>query len=901
MFLKAVSHEDAGFLLRLVQFTKSPGSLIQTRLRGPGKCLPLSCNWGKEGCSTVKRITFPLWARVMLWSLILLYVLLFGLISVQRHRAFLTTAFDLGNFDQAIWNTLHGQPFRLTNIEGVETHLAIHVSPILLAIAPLYLLWSDPSLLLWLQSILLGLGAYPLFRLVHRRAFPEWGEPWASLVGLGFAVVYFLFPALESANLFDFHTATLASPLLLFAFYALEEERWGRFTLFTLLAMACKEDIPLLVGMLGLYLLLRKRWRIGAPVLAVSALWFFLATGVILPAFDRSGVSPIASRYHHLGRDAGEILGSLLRHPGQALSALASPENLTYVRNLLTPVVFLPLAAPEVFLLGAPTLAVNLLSADLFMHQLEGFHYAVALVPFVVLSGAVGLLRLAREVKRRLPRAGHWVLALGMLMVLSSSLAYHRAHGYSPLALGFHWPKLTTHHRLGEQMARRIPPQAVVSALPRLNPHVTQRRTVYSLDRFEEGHLARIGDAEYVWVDVTNFWPLHPNDLKAGIETLLKGDFGIETAEDGWLLLRRGAPVKVFPEAFFSFVRPRSGEPAYPVEVDFTPPGQDAPALRLVEFSISVEPRINRLLSPRFPFSASLTYMTKVRLCWQALAPLPQNLRLYPFFYDDSTGQILEDTTLRPMVEAIWYPPYRWQRGETVCTETIPWDVGEDFAVGLGVMESENWQEEEGRWRAKVNRSPIILRLFEDNTWVRLIGVRGGKPQEERRSFSPPSLAHPVNLRLGEEILLLGYDVTPPLRSALHRGESIRLTLYWQALKPMEESYTVFVHLYDAKGTLIAQEDSIPCKGNYPTIWWLPGEVVSDTYLLTIPEVYEAGEALLAAGMYVPDSGERLPVSNSEGKVLGDKAELGVFSLRPIACLNGQGLCAIIYEGGKLF
>jgi len=66
---------------------------------------------------------------------------------------------------------------------------------------------------------------------------------------------------------------------------------------------------------------------------------------------------------------------TLLTRPGLVAEHALTAENLAYLRDWLAPVAWLPLLAPLVLLLAAPVLAVNLLSTDGFMHQLEGFHY----------------------------------------------------------------------------------------------------------------------------------------------------------------------------------------------------------------------------------------------------------------------------------------------------------------------------------------------------------------------------------------------------------------------------------------------------------------------------------------------------------------------------------------------
>ena len=109
---------------------------------------------------------------LVVWGLILAYAVFFSAASIQKHHAFQTTDFDLGNLSQVVWNTLHGRPFLLTNPEGAqpEMSLGIHVWPIILLLAPLYLVWPDPRLLLIAQSVVIALGAWPVYLLAQRAA-----------------------------------------------------------------------------------------------------------------------------------------------------------------------------------------------------------------------------------------------------------------------------------------------------------------------------------------------------------------------------------------------------------------------------------------------------------------------------------------------------------------------------------------------------------------------------------------------------------------------------------------------------------------------------------------------------------------------------------------------------------
>ena len=89
------------------------------------------------------------------------------------------------------------------------------------------------------------------------------------------------------------------------------------------------------------------------------------------------------------------------------------------------------------------------------------------------------------------------------------------------------------------------------------------------------------------------------------------------------------------------------------------------------------------------------------------------------------------------------------------------------------------------------------------------------------------------------------------------------LTLYWQAMTRMEDSYTVFIHLLNKDGMMGGQWDSLPGKGLLPTSSWLAGEVVADEYEVPIKVGAPPGEYVIEVGMYNASTGERLEMKRT--------------------------------------
>jgi hypothetical protein len=79
------------------------------------------------------------------------------------------------------------------------------------------------------------------------------------------------------------------------------------------------------------------------------------------------------------------------------------------------------------------------------------------------------------------------------------------------------------------------------------------------------------------------------------------------------------------------------------------------------------------------------------------------------------------------MTTAIWYPTTLWEPGETVWMQTLPWDVGSDFHVGLGVMDGDEWSVRDNRLQGVVVSSTLTIFPFDEDTAVELAEVRSGE------------------------------------------------------------------------------------------------------------------------------------------------------------------------------
>jgi uncharacterized membrane protein len=345
-------------------------------------------------------------AWILVWLMVASFIALVGYHVLYRHWEYHTDAFDLGNMDQAVWNTLHGHLFRFTNRGnddfGPPTRLSIHVEPVILLLAPLYLIHAAPETLLVTQTVALALGAIPLFALSLRR-LPEW-----PFLGVAVVAGYLLSPLLMGVALWDFHPVALATPLLIAAVLALDARRYDWFLGAAILAMSTKEDIGLSVAILGLGLALARpeKRRFGLLVALGALLWVAICFEVILPHFNAgvTGGNNYWYRYTWLGATPAQAVINLFTRPWILLGYLFTPGRLYYLSVLARSAGGLGLLAPLTLLAAAPDLAVNLLSSH--AEQYSGFfQYNAAIIPYLMTGAVYGASALVHARQRR-ERAG---------------------------------------------------------------------------------------------------------------------------------------------------------------------------------------------------------------------------------------------------------------------------------------------------------------------------------------------------------------------------------------------------------------------------------------------------------------------------------------------------------------
>ncbi len=451
-------------MLRLTKSRQSETELYEPA-GGKGKGF---LNIYREQLSLIKRLSSPPTEKVerisqiLLWMAIATYTLYFLRLTFGLYDRLAETAYDLGIFDQAAWLISRSHPAFVT-VRGLHL-LADHFSVILYLVAPLYWLWDSPKMLLAVQTIALALGALPIYALTRRRLG-------SAPIALLLAVAYLLYPAMEWTNTFDFHPETLGTPMLLAAFYYLSTRSWRWYFIMITLFALTKETAGLTIVLLGCYALLGKQWRIGWLSIGFGAVSLAVALATIR-YFNNGDPSPYWSLYAPYGHNPSSLILNLVHHPNDIMNRLSADESQRYIIQLMQPLVFLPLLAPEVFVIAVPSLLANMLSSRGQMQQIY-YQYTAFITPILFGAAIVGM--------DRWKRWGNGLTTILLLLFLSTAVI--NAVSWGPLRIS-HWPlSRPTSISIADEafhILQEIPPNASVSAQASLVPHIAHRVQIYT-------------------------------------------------------------------------------------------------------------------------------------------------------------------------------------------------------------------------------------------------------------------------------------------------------------------------------------------------------------------------------------------------------------------------------------
>jgi uncharacterized membrane protein len=412
-------------------------------------------------------------------------------LSLLQHRG-LGTGYDLGIYDQVVWNLSHGRVWETTLVYETGGYYD-HFEPILALLVPLYWLWSDVRILLIVQAVALGLGSLPIYlyayvrfadlRLTYGRRGPAAS---AALLATGIAAVYLVFPALHHANLNDFHEVALMPPLLGFTLYGLLRGQRRVFFAFLVLCLMVKEDFGVTALALSAYIVVFKprgfRRFEGVALAGIILVWVWLVLNVFYPGLTRGMPYPfVERRYAWLAETPQEALQVLLTRPWVIFPPLLQGAKLQFLLRLFAPLLFLPLLGLPVILLALPMLLYLMLSSYAPQWSVQSY-YNPPLLPILFFALIQALCLIAQWSRRSAKRQRQVLAGLVAALLISVGVTYTLdAPGPGSLAYRPERFRITPRAAAAYELMAQTPRDASLSAIWPVIPHLSHRQRIYTV------------------------------------------------------------------------------------------------------------------------------------------------------------------------------------------------------------------------------------------------------------------------------------------------------------------------------------------------------------------------------------------------------------------------------------
>lgn len=461
-------------------------------------------------------------------ALLVLFLCLSIALALLRHAAFHTYLLDLGYYTQVIWNTAHGRWFAASL--KLPTFLADHFSPVLAALAPLFLVAPDARLLLVISILALSTGIVPAYIIAKRRD--------ARLAVL-LVACFVLNPMLHDTATQEFHEIVLAVPLLAAAVYVAITERYRLLVLSLLLVLLVREDMGIYVASFGLYFLARRpaQRRLGLLLVFLGAAWLVLMTAYVMPALG-SGSYLHGQQFSGVGGSLLSALQTAVTDPGKLGQTLLTAGKLGALVRVFAPLALLPFLAGGEQLLWAPAILVLLASSAAAPGALSAW-YVAPLLPLLWASIAQTLSRMQPGRARR----------AAALLVLTSCIGFLL---WSPFPGGRLFAASTyagdRHSQIGHQVLATIGPDESLTTQNGLGAHLGARRKLYLFPWFDWGNPPAV-----ILLDETppTTYPLTVEELQTSIRQL-QMEPAVQTSyeQDGYVVFR------VLPEPRFPSMSP---------------------------------------------------------------------------------------------------------------------------------------------------------------------------------------------------------------------------------------------------------------------------------------------------------------------------------------------------------
>lgn len=237
-----------------------------------------------------------------------------------------------------------------------------------------------------------------------------------------------------------------------------------------------------------------------------------------------------------------------------------------------------------------------------------------------------------------------------------------------------------------------------------------------------------------------------------------------------------------------------------------------------------------------------------VTLTWRVLAPMSRDYNVF-IHVNGADGKARAELDAQPYLGNM--PTSQWQPGQTIVEQyfvpILPGVPQGMYSLVVGLADPQTSQ-------------PIPI-LAADNSVETALSLDVPAYIGKGWEAAPLSPRNSLQVDFGDWARLAGYDLAA---KTFAPGDTVALVLYWIGREHNAADYTVFLHLLNQQGQIVAQADASPMQGHYPTSVWNDGEWIRDVHRIALPDNLPPGQYTIEIGFYEPASGERVLLQNGD-------------------------------------
>jgi uncharacterized membrane protein len=387
--------------------------------------------------------------KIILFFVVIIFAVLYSLLALVRHNAFQSGGFDLGIFDQAVWQYSRFQyPYNTVKERFI---LGDHLTLNLPLLSPLFWFYDDVRMLLVFQAAAVALAGAGIFLLSQKRLK-------TTFVSFSVMFAFYLFYGVQYAIYFDFHPIVYGMTLLVFLALAVENNNrfWTAFLI--ILTLTTQENMGIALLALSLFYLVRRDKRLTGLTLGLCGLIYTLLAGEII-AF----LSPVGFQYQP----------EIVINPLTVLRRFTdTPEKLEVWKYTLFSYGFLPFFYPPAVMGVFLDMYQYLATGQAFSRMWSPFmHHRIMLSPIL----AIGTIELLNFLKG--PKLLMKILAV-YLVLFSIAVQYYFHLPLNKLSKQEYWKREAWMDQ-AQKLFAKIPQAATLATQQNFVPHLSHRQQIY--------------------------------------------------------------------------------------------------------------------------------------------------------------------------------------------------------------------------------------------------------------------------------------------------------------------------------------------------------------------------------------------------------------------------------------